>query len=58
MFKVIEFKSNGSFKESPMYKNETKKVVLAKYRQLLSEGSIVEYILVDENGTPDLRGSY
>jgi preprotein translocase subunit SecE len=58
MFKVISFKSNGSVSQTGLFKNETRKVVLAKYRQLVSEGAIVEYILVDEDGTPDLSGSY
>ena len=58
MFKVIEFKENGSVKTSGLFKNETSKVVLAKYNQLVSQGDIVEFIVVDEDGTPDLRGSY
>ena len=58
MFKVIEFKSNGSVKQSGFYKNDMMKVVLPKYRQLVSEGIIAEFIIVDEDGTPDLRGSY
>jgi len=56
MFKLLVFNSNGSVKEL-MFKTETKKVVLAKYRQLQSEGSIEEYIVVDSNGKPDL-GAY
>jgi hypothetical protein len=40
-----------------MFQNETKKVVLAKYRQLQSEGIIEEYIVVDSSGKPDL-GAY
>ena len=57
MFKVIEFKSNGSVKTSGLFKNETSKVVLAKYRQLVSEGTIAEFIVVDEDGKPYL-GAY
>ena len=58
MFKVIAFKSNGQFNQSGLMKNEMMKVVLPKYRQLVSEGAIEEFIIVDEDGTPDLSGSY
>ena len=58
MFKVIEFKSNGSVKTTGFFKNETMVSVLPKYRQLVSEGIIAEFIIVDEDGTPDLGGSY
>ena len=57
MFKVLEFKSNGSVKTSGLFQNETSKVVLAKYLQLVSEGTIAELIVVDEDGKPYL-GAY
>lgn len=58
MYKVIEFKSNGSVKTSGLFKNETMVSVLPKYRQLVSEGTIAEFIIVDEDGKPYLNGSY
>lgn len=58
MFKVVSFKSNGSVSQTGLFKNETMVSVLPKYRQLVSEGTIVEFIVVDEDGTPDLSGSY
>lgn len=57
MFKVIEFKSNGSVKTTGLFKNETSKVVVAKYNQLVSQGDLVEFIVVDEDGKPYL-GAY
>jgi small subunit ribosomal protein S1 len=56
-FKVIEFNSNGSVKTSGLFKNETMVSVLPKYRQLVSEGAIAEFIIVDEDGKPYL-GAY
>jgi hypothetical protein len=58
MFKVISFNRYGQPKVSGYFKNETMVSVLPKYRQLVSQGDIVEFIIVDEDGTPDLSGSY
>ena len=57
MFKVIEFKNNGSVKTSGLFKNETMVSVLPKYRQLVSQGDIAEFIVVDEDGKPYM-GAY
>lgn len=57
MFKVIEFKNNGSVKTSGLFKNETMVSVLPKYRQLVSQGDIAEFIIVDEDGKPYM-GAY
>ena len=54
MYKVIEFKSNGSVKTTGLFKNETMVSVLPKYRQLVSQGDIAEFIIVDEDGKPYL----
>ena len=57
MFKVIEFKSKCSVKTTGLFMNETSKVVVAKYNQLVSQGDLVEFIVVDEDGKPYL-GAY
>ena len=57
MFKVIEFKSNGSVKTTGLFNNEAMSSVLPKYRQLVSEGTLAEFIILDEDGKPYL-GAY
>jgi hypothetical protein len=57
MFKVISFQSNGSVKTTGFFRNESLVSVLPKYRQLISEGDIAEFIIVDEDGKPYL-GAY
>jgi hypothetical protein len=53
MFEMIVFSNNGNFRKVK-FPTEIKKVVITKYNQLVSEGEIAEFIVMNADGSPNL----